>query len=152
MARKTLFTLAVVLVGVASVKAEPGLPQGIGSATPREMYAQIMPPPNPYPPGRYSFRPARYTVEPGYFAPREYAVPDDAALINLRVPANAEVWLSGEKTTSTGSERAFVTPSLEAGRRFAYDIRVRWMENGKPMEKVQKVRVHPGDRLNLSIN
>jgi hypothetical protein len=34
-------------------------------------------------------------------------------------------------------------------RRFAYDIRVGWMQDGKAMEKVEKVRVHAGDRLNL---
>jgi uncharacterized protein (TIGR03000 family) len=152
MARKSLLTLGVVLMSVASIKAQPDLPQGDGSATAREMYAQMMPPPNPYPPARSWFRPARSTVQPGYVAPHEDTVPDDAALINLWVPANAEVWLSGEKTASTGSERSFVTPSLEAGRRFAYDIRVRWIEKGKPVEKVKKVSVHPGDRLTLSIN
>jgi uncharacterized protein (TIGR03000 family) len=93
------------------------------------------------------------TYESGYYAARpEFRIADDAALINMRVPANAEVWFSGEKTRSTGEQRSFVTPSLEADRKFAYEVRVRWMEDGKPVERVEKVRIRSGDRLNLRFN
>lgn len=89
----------------------------------------------------------------GYYAPQpEFILPANAALIEMRVPANAEVWLSGEKTKSTGEFRSFVTPALEKNRKFAYEVRVRWMENGKAMEKVEKLPVHPNDRLNLRFN
>jgi uncharacterized protein (TIGR03000 family) len=179
MTHKLLFTLTVVLMSVGSVKAQPSFPQGNGSIsgstpweygyaytpgyessslnyydympqdTSRGMYARWWYAPQYY----YSAAPAFYTYESGYYGTRpEYVVPDDAALINLTVPANAEVWFSGNKTASTGAERSFVTPQLERGRRFAYDVRVRWMENGKTMEKVQKVPVQAGSRLNLSIN
>lgn len=89
----------------------------------------------------------------GYYGMRpEWVVPPDAALIEMRVPANAEVWFSGEKTVSAGEVRSFVTPALEKNRKFAYEVRVRWMENGKPVERVEKLPVHPGARVNLRFN
>jgi uncharacterized protein (TIGR03000 family) len=86
-----------------------------------------------------------------YYAPRaEYIVPRDAALIDMQLPANAEVWFSGEKTTQDGAARSFVTPALEQGHRYAYQIKVRWKDsNGKTVEREQKVAVRPGSRLNL---
>lgn len=86
-----------------------------------------------------------------YYAPRpEYVVPRDAALISMQLPANAEVWFSGEKTTQDGDARSFVTPALEQGHRYAYQIKVRWKDStGKSVEREQKVAVRPGARLNL---
>ena len=68
-----------------------------------------------------------------YYAPRpEYVVPRDAALINMQLPANAEVWFSGDKTTQDGASRSFVTPALEQGHRYAYQVKVRWKDsNGR---------------------
>jgi uncharacterized protein (TIGR03000 family) len=70
----------------------------------------------------------------------------------MRLPANAEVWFSGEKTKSTGERRSFMTPSLDNDRKYAYEVRIRWTDrNGEEREKVEKVRVRPGDRLQLRI-
>jgi uncharacterized protein (TIGR03000 family) len=87
----------------------------------------------------------------GYYATRpEYVVPANAALIKMQVPANAEVWLSEEKTQQTGAARSFVTPALEPGHKYAYQVKVRWMnEKGEKVERDRKVAVQPGARLNL---
>jgi uncharacterized protein (TIGR03000 family) len=70
-------------------------------------------------------------------------------LINLRVPANAEVSIDGNKTSQTGRLRSFVTPALERGTEYSYEIRARWMNDGKPVEQTRKVNFRPGDRLTL---
>lgn len=86
-----------------------------------------------------------------YFGRTEEMIPLDAALITMQVPANAEVWFSGEKTQQTGTDRRFVTPALEQGHRYAYQIKVRWTDkDGKTVEREQKVPVRPGARLNLA--
>src|SRR5262249_40914799 len=36
-----------------------------------------------------------------------------AVRINVRVPADAEVWVEGAKTTQTGTRRTFVSPPLD---------------------------------------
>jgi uncharacterized protein (TIGR03000 family) len=52
------------------------------------------------------------------------------ARIELTVPANAEVWLDGHKTQQSGGARNFVTPPLQQGMTFDYDLRVRWTAPG----------------------
>jgi uncharacterized protein (TIGR03000 family) len=69
------------------------------------------------------------------------------ALIQLRVPNNAEVFFEGEKTNQTGPQRRFVSPPLQVGTTFTYDVRARWMDDsGKPVEKTQQVKVQAGRR------
>jgi uncharacterized protein (TIGR03000 family) len=74
----------------------------------------------------------------------------DAVLINVRVPAGAEVRFNGSKTSQTGSLRSFVTPALEPDRDYSYEIRVRWMEAGRPVEGMRKINLRAGDRLTLN--
>ena len=73
-----------------------------------------------------------------------------AAVLRMRVPADAEVWVSDSPTVQKGELRRFITPPLEAGRtNQGYEIRARWRQDGKPLERTQVVRVHPGDRLTV---
>ena len=68
-------------------------------------------------------------------------------LIGVRVPANAEIWFNGEKTTQEGVFREFQTPPLKSGRDFGYDIRARWTENGREMDQTRHLTVRAGDRV-----
>lgn len=96
------------------------------------------------------YMPAASDYTSGYYVSREAMIPANAALVDMHVPANAEVWFSGEKTSQNGAERSFVTPALDQGRRYAYQIKVRWTDkDGKTVEREQKVPVRPGSRLNL---
>jgi uncharacterized protein (TIGR03000 family) len=74
-------------------------------------------------------------------------LPDGAALLAVRVPADAEVWFDGEATAQRGRTRLFVTPPLDGGREWTYSLRVRWRDGGRPVERAQTFRVRPGDRL-----
>jgi uncharacterized protein (TIGR03000 family) len=74
-------------------------------------------------------------------------LPDGAALLAVRVPADAEVWFDGEATAQRGRTRLFVTPPLDGGRELTYSLRVRWRDGGRPVERAQTFRVRPGDRL-----
>jgi uncharacterized protein (TIGR03000 family) len=97
-----------------------------------------------------------YSV-PSYSAPTVNApaasanIPDNAALINVRVPSNAQVWIDDQKTKQSGSMREFVTPALNPGQEYSYDIRASWTENGQPMETKRKVTFHAGDRLAVNM-
>jgi uncharacterized protein (TIGR03000 family) len=74
----------------------------------------------------------------------------NAALIILRVPANAEVFFEGKQTSQTGRFRSFVTPALESGRDYSYEIRARWTEGGRTVEQTRKINIRAGDRLTLN--
>ncbi|OAI42292.1 hypothetical protein AYO40_00170 [Planctomycetaceae bacterium SCGC AG-212-D15] len=144
--------LAVVLVG--SLGASTALAQGhyIPGAKYDYLINGLRSPGSTYGPSYYA--PAQSPYQSGYFfGSREAEVAPDAALIRMQVPANAEVWFSGEKTEQRGQSREFVTPALDSGRRYAYRIKVRWLDDaGKSVEREQRVPVRPGDRLNLRFN
>ena len=72
-------------------------------------------------------------------------------VLSLRVPANAEVLIDGNKMNQTGAVRDFVTPALDQGRQFSYDIQARWTENGRTVERERHVSFHAGDRLMVNM-
>jgi uncharacterized protein (TIGR03000 family) len=79
----------------------------------------------------------------------EAGIPASAALFRVRVPADAEIWFSGEKTAQRGVSRLFVTPQLQDGQTLSYDVRARWVQNGREVVRSRTVTVHAGDRLTL---
>jgi uncharacterized protein (TIGR03000 family) len=88
----------------------------------------------PYPASSYTYQAAD---EPTSTA--------QVVMVRVRVPADAELWLNGTRTTATGPIRDFVSPRLEPGN-YAYEIRARWMDNGRPAEQTRKITVRPGER------
>jgi uncharacterized protein (TIGR03000 family) len=77
--------------------------------------------------------------------------PDNRAHIWLRVPADAEVWFEGNKTKQTGTQRYFFSPPLAGGKKYSYQVQVRWSKDGKPAERKQQIDVRAGDSLRLDL-
>ncbi|HEY7155152.1 MAG TPA: TIGR03000 domain-containing protein [Gemmataceae bacterium] len=72
--------------------------------------------------------------------------PDNAAHLQLVVPANAEVLFGGEKTTQAGPTREFVSPPLTSGKVFNYTITVRYTDAaGKPVNDKRVISVRAND-------
>lgn len=69
----------------------------------------------------------------------------------VRVPADAQVWLNGTKTKATGAVREYVSPPLETGWKYSYEVKGRWTENGKAVERTRAVRVQPGQTLEIDL-
>jgi uncharacterized protein (TIGR03000 family) len=65
------------------------------------------------------------------------------------VPADAQLWVGDSPTDQGGAERLFVTPPLEGGRNLSYEIRARWKEQGRDVERTRTVPVFPGDRVTV---
>lgn len=70
---------------------------------------------------------------------------DQNVLVELRVPANAEVWFNGEKTNQTGFDRSYVSGTLTPNKMYQYEIKARWFENGQEVVKTQTVDIRPGE-------
>jgi uncharacterized protein (TIGR03000 family) len=68
----------------------------------------------------------------------------NSALVNIYVPANAEVWIDDVKTKQVGETRSFKSPPLEPGKTYLYDIRVHWVENGQDMDSKRTIKVQAG--------
>jgi uncharacterized protein (TIGR03000 family) len=103
----------------------------------------------PWPHAAYMPPPFHREFAPAPPPPAEptLALPPGAALLVVRVPADAEVWFGGDPTAQRGRTRLFTTPPLEAGRDWTYALRVRWTDAGKPVERSQTIHVRPGDKL-----
>jgi uncharacterized protein (TIGR03000 family) len=81
-----------------------------------------------------------------YYSPRDNPAANlvDKAEIEVRLPANAELWLDGAPTTQRGAMRTFETPPLQVGQVFTYEFRARWMQDGQVKEDVRQVKAFAG--------
>jgi uncharacterized protein (TIGR03000 family) len=111
----------------------------------------------PVPPGRPYYYPNYYpSGTPSYSAPSQtqsfYYTPvsvDNSATVQVRVPANAQLWFDDTLTKQSGTMRLFYTPQLDAGKPFKYTVRVQWDDNGKKMEKTKEIEVRAGKQIDL---
>jgi uncharacterized protein (TIGR03000 family) len=85
---------------------------------------------------------------PSYFppdgGPSAVAPADNTAHVRVIVPAGAEVWFDGTKTSQTGGTREFVSPPLLPDTNYSYEVRARWMDNGAPVDQTRRVIVRAG--------
>ncbi len=64
------------------------------------------------------------------------------ARVKVSLPdPDAQVWFEGQLTRQRGTQRGFVSPPLDPGQDYVYDVRARWTENGREVERTQTVRV-----------
>jgi uncharacterized protein (TIGR03000 family) len=73
-----------------------------------------------------------------------------AVRINVRVPADAEVWVEGTKTTQTGARRTFVSPPLDPDETYTYSVRARWRGADGEVDRTRKAQVNGGDEITLN--
>jgi uncharacterized protein (TIGR03000 family) len=76
---------------------------------------------------------------------------DNEAHLLVHVPPDAELWFDDKPTRQRGPDREFNSPPLTPGRNYHYDVRARWMENGKPVEATRTVRVRANDRKEVDM-
>jgi len=75
-----------------------------------------------------------------------------AVLLNVSVPAGAEIWFEGTRTVQRGRLRQFISPPLIPGREYSYDVKARWTENGKELTQTRHLVVQAGDVMSVSFN
>ncbi len=78
------------------------------------------------------------------------APPKTCALLDVRVPENAEVWLEGNPTNQTGPRRQYVSPELKPDHPYVYRVKARWKADGRDVEETQMLSVKAGDRLQVA--
>jgi uncharacterized protein (TIGR03000 family) len=71
------------------------------------------------------------------------------AALEVRLPADAELWFEGVLTTQTGERRLFATPPLHSGVTYSYDVVARWREDGRVVVQGQRLLVHAGESLQV---
>jgi uncharacterized protein (TIGR03000 family) len=81
--------------------------------------------------------------------PPPSAAPGPFARIEVRVPDDAEVWFEEVRTAQTGPIRQFVSPRLEPGEEYAYEIRARWLEDGRSVTRSRRIMVQAGRNVRV---
>jgi uncharacterized protein (TIGR03000 family) len=104
---------------------------------------------NYYYPPTYSVQPQTSPGVPYVAGYAPSAPTSNTARVDIQVPANADLFIEGQKMTQTGARRSFVSPALEAGHKYIYTIKATWMEDGKPVTQQKQVTVQAGDRQSL---
>jgi len=77
------------------------------------------------------------------------ATRNGVAQIEVSLPADADLFFQGVKMKKTGARRSFVTPPLEAGESYTYQVRAVWKENGREVTQSRGLSVHAGDRQSI---
>jgi uncharacterized protein (TIGR03000 family) len=60
--------------------------------------------------------------------------------------------VGGQPTTSTSSERRFVSPPLESNREFSYVFRAEIVRDGQTRAVVREVTVRPGQETQVTFD
>jgi uncharacterized protein (TIGR03000 family) len=67
------------------------------------------------------------------------------ATIVVNLPEDAKLTIEGEETTSTSSQRVFVSPTLESGKEYEYTLKAQIVREGKVQTATAHVTVRPGE-------
>ncbi len=74
----------------------------------------------------------------------------EPALISIRVPEQATVYVQGHQLPQSGPERQLVTPVLSPGAVQSYVIQAVWQQDGRQVGARQVVDVLPGDHKSVT--
>jgi uncharacterized protein (TIGR03000 family) len=70
--------------------------------------------------------------------------------IELRVPADAEIWFDDARTTQTGRVRRFVSPPVPPGQDYAYVVRARWKEGETAVTQSRRITFRAGEQVSVA--
>ncbi|MEN1678174.1 MAG: TIGR03000 domain-containing protein [Planctomycetota bacterium] len=76
----------------------------------------------------------------------------DSGMLSVRVPTDAVVFVNGKKTTSTGSQRQYVSHGLQSGESYTYDVRVEVLRNGEKVSDSKSVKLVAGGNQSLDFS
>ncbi len=92
------------------------------------------------------------TAAGGYESvPDKRGVAPNSLLLNVRVPADAVVYINGQRSGQTGTMRTFSTSDLEPGLNYTYEIRAEIPDGDKMITKTETVYATPGKMKDVTL-
>ncbi len=73
----------------------------------------------------------------------------NSALLSVKVPADAKVFVNDRETTSTGSDREFISRDLQTGARYNYEVRAEFTRDGKIVTENKTIQLTSGQTAGL---
>ena len=105
---------------------------------------------NTHRPNTVSVRPRVEVVTP---VPANGVLPGGSMILSVKVPQPAaEVFVDGQRTMLTGTDRTFESPAAEAGKEMRYELTARWIERGATVERKKVVTGKPGEVVRVDFN
>jgi uncharacterized protein (TIGR03000 family) len=77
--------------------------------------------------------------------------PGRSALLDVRVPPDAELRFNGVRAPQTGELRRYAVPDLAPDMTYSYDLTATWFENGRQVTRQQDVTFRAGDELTVDL-
>ncbi|MBC7965069.1 MAG: TIGR03000 domain-containing protein [Fuerstia sp.] len=74
-----------------------------------------------------------------------------AAILVVRVPQDATVYLVDQKMTLTGTERRYRIPLADPGKEYTYPIRIEVVRDGKTLVSRSEQKVRGGQRFEVAV-
>lgn len=75
------------------------------------------------------------------------------ATLIVNLPANARLSIDGHATRATSAQRIFISPPLEPGRDYVYNLRAEiTREDGQPTTTTQQVMVRAGQETRVTLD
>lgn len=103
-----------------------------------------------YPPVIAASSPVAPNSDSTFASSRSQPPQDNAAHLQLTVPAAAEVWFSGARIPQEGRIREFVSPPLSPAKTYNYRIVVRYASTaGKVVEDKRDIQVRANDWFSI---
>jgi uncharacterized protein (TIGR03000 family) len=81
----------------------------------------------------------------------DYVVDDASAIMVVDLPTDATLKVDDTVTTSTSSNRVFVTPPLESGKSYQYTLTAQVMQDGVLQTVTRQVTVRAGEEVRVNL-
>ena len=74
------------------------------------------------------------------------------ATLVVDLPANARLTIDGQPTQLTSATRTFITPPLQPGQEYYYDLKAELNRDGKPLAATKRVTIRPGQESRVRLD
>jgi uncharacterized protein (TIGR03000 family) len=140
-----MFLAAALFLGAKPAEGSSTLPTGTWPGQPKGYndYHETVRPTQPLP-TVFTAPAVKYTISVTPVPQKAGEVDADRVVLMAHVPEDARVWIEGDPTTSTGTERLYKSPRMTPGSEYHYAVRVAWAEDGHWVSKETIIPVTPG--------
>ncbi len=74
------------------------------------------------------------------------------AVLNLRLPESAVVYVNGKKTKTPGTFRSYVSKNLQVGKNYSYQVRIELDQDGETLTRTKVVELTAGANKTFDID
>lgn len=111
------------------------------------------PPVNPIETNPAESPPVDLTPNPGPTGTEaDPSVDGNTAILNLRLPAEAVVYVNGKQTRTPGEFRSYVSRNLQPGKQYTYEVRAEVNQDGVQVARTKVIHLTAGVRKTVDID